>query len=250
MQCYQSHILNSVWRYKARAPGDPPAFTSFFTPADRAHILQPSGIIGPPVRNKMDLIQIQDFLQCYVLSLLENLFVTSWQFGMRHSFLSQPPSRWWCRCEVSSSGAGLASRGRSRGADGNFSVMDDFALIELARVTELIESLGGLTGRLNVGLGEWTLNELTLSPSVPVDSGFSVFVCFAPYRSENSILTAALNIGNPIFQAELKEMSYNLKIQWDPIIKIILIRASSCRCELLSSKTRSWNLTIPCWRYV
>ena len=134
-----------------------------FTPADCAPLLQPWGIIVAPVWDKKDFSQIESFLRCYLLLVVEHLFANSWQFGTRHSFLSQPLSCWWCWCEVSSSGAGLARRGPSHSADGNFSVMNDFVRIELTRVTELIESSGGLTGRLNIGLRDWTSNALTVN---------------------------------------------------------------------------------------
>lgn len=114
-------------------------------------------------------------------------FVCS-SLGWGAASYSQPLSRCWWWCEVSSSGAGLASRGPSRGEDGNFCVMNDFARIELTRVTELIESLGGLTGRLNIGPSDWALNALTINwlcrhfflqiPNSPLTPGSSILTAF------------------------------------------------------------------------
>lgn len=105
------------WLFPPRwSPGDLATFTSFFTPADRAGASQPCGI------KWIFFFPVRRFPSVLSAVRLKHLFVNSWQFGMRHSFLSQPLSCWWCGCEVSSSGAGLASLGRSHSKDGNFSV--------------------------------------------------------------------------------------------------------------------------------
>lgn len=51
------------------------ASSLWFTPADRAPVVQPWGIIVPPARDEKDFFQIESFLQRYLLLVLEHLFV-------------------------------------------------------------------------------------------------------------------------------------------------------------------------------
>lgn len=147
-------------------------FSSFFTPADRAGASQPCGITVLPVWDKMDFFfpvrRFPSVLSAVRFEVFVCEFLAVWD-ETQLPFAASELLMMWVWSIIKWSWFGKPRPITQQGWKFQC-VMNDFALIELARVSELTESWGGLMGRLNTRLWEWTSNALTLSPPFPKDS--------------------------------------------------------------------------------
>lgn len=126
-----------------------------FTPADGAPVAQPRGIIVPAVWDEKDFFQIESFLQCYLLLVLFGAFVCSslgWDTASFHSLRAADDVGVKCHR------AGLVL------ARTDVSVWWMIPCEQSSHVwRHWLRASGGLTGRLNIGLWDWTLNALTIN---------------------------------------------------------------------------------------